>query len=91
MAACSPSRSAMGPRGKFLSRTTSGMYAGLRLDLTRSGSPTPGEDATANRLLFKFRDFDRRFMPKLDTAQRLGLPVHSSERAYVPYRIDVAL
>ena len=23
-------------------------------------------------------------MPKLDTAQRLGLPVHSPERAYVP-------
>src|SRR4029077_7329854 len=33
---------------------------------------------------FKFRDFYRRFMPKLDTAQRLGLPVHAPERAHVP-------
>src|ERR1700751_656808 len=33
---------------------------------------------------FKFGDFYRRIMPKLDTAQRLGLPVHAPERAYVP-------
>src|SRR4029077_2047332 len=33
---------------------------------------------------FKFRDYYRRFMPKLDTAQRLGLPVHAPERAHVP-------
>src|SRR5882757_2218214 len=41
-AACSPSRSAMGPRGKFPSGTTSGMYSGSRLDHTRPGSPKPG-------------------------------------------------
>src|SRR6266481_6064044 len=41
-AACSPSRWAMGPRGKLSSGTTSGMYSGSRLDHTRPGSPKPG-------------------------------------------------
>ena len=41
-AACNISRAAMGARGKLASWTTSGMYAGSRLDQTRPGRPIPG-------------------------------------------------
>src|ERR1700760_4674084 len=57
-----------------------GLKAGphpARESQARSESELPADS-------FKFRDFYRRFMPKLDTAQRLGLPVHAPERAHVP-------
>jgi hypothetical protein len=43
-AACSPHGRRQVARGKFGSRTTSGIQAGWRLDHTRPGRPTPGRE-----------------------------------------------
>src|SRR6476620_7449710 len=83
-AACSPSRWAMAARGKFSSGTTSEMYSGSTLDHTRPGSPKPGTKVNSRLTLSNSGIFYRRLMPKLDTAQHRGLPVHAPERAHVP-------
>src|SRR5260370_75683 len=83
-AACSPSRSAMGPRGKFLSGTASGMYSGSRLDHTRPGSPKPGTKVNSRLTLSNSGTSIDALCQSSTQRSTSGLPVHAPEHAHVP-------
>ena len=83
-AACSPSRAAIGARGKFVSFVTSGIHAGWRDVQTRPGRPRPGANVQVRLAASNSGNDASGAVPDLGAAQHVRRVVDRPERAVIP-------
>ena len=83
-AACRPTRSATGARGKFASRVTSGIQAGWREDHTRPGRPTPGRERRCPGDRRELAERQRLGLPHAHALQHVASAVHLPQGAVLP-------
>ena len=83
-AACSPTRAATGPRGKFESVVTSGIQAGCRLAHTRPGSPTPRVEPRLLAEGGELVELQRLVVPGRRGVERRRLAAHHPQPSILP-------
>ena len=74
---------ASAPRGKLVSRPTSGIQKALRLDQTRRGNPTPGECSLARRF-DQLMGVELRGMPNIHAVPQMGLRIQAPLITEIP-------